>query len=305
MAKNLGAPDGLAPLLSRRYVAYLLGVSIEELLGTAEAASAMYRPFEKSKGGESGKTRTIDNPTRPLKRIQTRVKTRILDRAVLPEYVCGGVKKRSTVTNAAFHLRKPEVVKLDLRSFFPSIDAKRVHKMWKHVFGASDHVASLLTTLSTFENHLPQGSPASSAIANLVALPLSAELHEMCTRNAVAFSIYVDDIILSGECPRLLLRSVIGSVRAHGFHVKSSKIKVMTGSISQNVTGVVVNRRPSVSRARRSQLGAELLAARGRPVEITELRRLRGSVQHVKMVNPRQGRRLENLLHVVEDTPVD
>ena len=97
--------------------------------------------------------------------------------------------------------------------FFPSVKRARVEAMWRRVFGASKRVARLLSSLTTFEGHLPQGSPASNAIANLVTLPLALEIHALCSARGLVFSIYVDDITISGSGARDVVGEVIGMIR--------------------------------------------------------------------------------------------
>lgn len=293
-------PDGLGPLLSRRYLAGLLGEPPETLIDLADRAGSFYAPFDQVKRHDRSKTRRIDNPQDPLKGIQRRIKRRLLERVSLPSFIVGGVPGRSATGNANAHVGRREVVTIDIKNFFPSVKASRVFRMWRQVFRASEGNARLLTRLTTFEDHLPQGSPASNAIANLIALPVASELRELCEDRRLTFTIYVDDISISGRDARCLVPLVINRLHAHGFPVSSRKVNVMSRSATQLVTGSVVNQQLSNDRRKLSALGGRLVRAFREGIAEDELRSLEGSVRHAASVNAGQGRRLLRLLAEVQ-----
>lgn len=289
-------PEGLGPLLSRRYLAGLLGETPSTIADLAERAEIFYAPFNQPKRHDPAKTRRIDNPQDPLKAIQRRIKRRILERVPLPPFIVGGVPGRSATGNAKIHVGRREVVTIDIKDFFPPVKAARVYAMWRQVFRASEFNARLLTSLTTFDDHLPQGSPASNAIANLIALPVACEIRDLCKQRALTFTIYVDDISISGRDAQSVVRLVIDKLHAHGFAVSSRKVKVMPRSMTQSVTGSVVNEHLSNDRRKLAELSRRLI--RGLRDGITEgdLRSLEGSVRHAATVNAGQGKRLLRLL---------
>src|SRR6185436_20457188 len=73
-------------------------------------------------------------------------------------------------TNAFQHLGKHLVVRIDIQDFFSSITDRQIYSVWADKLGNSPPVASLLTTLTTYRRHLPQGAPTSTYLANLVLL---------------------------------------------------------------------------------------------------------------------------------------
>jgi RNA-directed DNA polymerase len=297
---NLTTPDGLRPLVSPNYVASLLGVRPDWLKQLASKSHAHYSPFDKVKANDPSKTRRIDNPREPLKSLQREIKTSILEKVALPDFMHGGVRRRSARSNAGPHVGRAEVLTLDIRGFFPNIGAARIRKVWKKYFCASGRVADMLTALTAFENHLPQGSPASNAIANLVALPLGYDLARICETHNLAFTIYVDDITISGKGLRPLIPLFIGALAAHGFAVSASKVKLMGPSGRQAVTGVTVNRTVSNGGKRLRHLGGALVRGLAAPPSESDLARLRGQVVQAKSVNKKQGRRLVRLYEQLE-----
>ena len=85
------------------------------------------------------------------------------------------------------------------------------------------------------------------------------------------------------------------------------KTRVMTGARRQEVTGVVVNRRPNLRREAYDMLKATLhnCARRGPAAEnwgaVPDFRaHLTGRVAHAAMVNPARGRKLRELLACID-----
>lgn len=289
----------LGPLLSRRRLGQILGVSPSDLDKIAGEAEQLYAPFWRKKRTGLGRTRRIDNPQDPLKKIQKRINQRILRTFTFPEFVTGGVRGRSALGNAAQHVGKRLVVAIDLRDFFGTVSSDRVYAMWRREFGASSRVARLLVALTTFDGRLAQGSPASNTIANIVALPLARELSAMCEAQGIRFSIYVDDMTFSGRHVRNALPSIFEAIRKHGFSVRKQKVQVMPSFRSQKVTGAIVNRLRSNGNKRLRALRSRLVQARHAPPSPSALTQLEGLVAHAARTNPAQGRRLLMLLQTM------
>ena len=65
--------------------------------------------------------------------------------------------------------------------------------------GFSPDVASVITKLTTFKGHLPQGAPTSTTLANLVFLPTGLKLNEIAKQHNLRFTIFVDDVTFSSH----------------------------------------------------------------------------------------------------------
>src|ERR1035437_4306048 len=114
--------------------------------------------------------RTLTPSIGRLKEIQTKIKDRILSNISLPENIKGGVKGYDNIANARVHLGKNYKFKTDIKQYFPSINYYRVFCMYVRN-GCSPKIASILTHLTTHNFELPQGTPTSTHIANLIFLP--------------------------------------------------------------------------------------------------------------------------------------
>lgn len=139
---------------------------------------------------------------------QRRIKNNILASITLGEGVHGGVRGRSPRSNATPHLGQPCVVNLDVRDFFPNVRHYVVYRMFRRELGFGRDVARLLTRLTTLDGQLPQGASTSTAIANVLALPIDRPISVEAERFDVRYTRFVDDITLSGSNPRPLINIV-------------------------------------------------------------------------------------------------
>ena len=127
--------------------------------------------------------------------------------------------------NAKRHFAAKFLVTIDIKSFFPSINPQQVRSVWRETLNCSPDVAYLLTGLTTCRGYLPQGAPTSTMLANLILSSFDGEIRAACDAHAVVYSSWVDDLAFSGEDPRLIIASVIATLRGAGFRVSHSKSK--------------------------------------------------------------------------------
>lgn len=245
-----------------------------------------------------------------LERVLKRIKSRILDQFPLSNAAHGGVHGRSPLTNASVHLAQPTLANIDIRKFFDNLHHEMVYRMFRHRLGFGRDVASLLTRLTTFDGRLPQGSPTSTAIANLV---LSTSIDDVLATEAerlgLRYTRFVDDISISGAAPQLMIGSCARALstlrlpihRASGGAGKAAKLKVTPRAKRQAVTGLSVNRpdRPSVARAYRDMIRASVHSLKDVPAGVerdSRVRSVRGQIAYVKRTNPGSAARLTRQL---------
>ena len=168
-------------------LAYILNISIEELYYIAENINQYYYEKKEPKLNKDGtpkykngipQYRILEPSRKPLKAIQTRIKNRILNNFELPLNIQGGVKKKDNISNAKIHQGKKYHFITDLKDFFPTINNKMIYDMFIRLNFTPD-VSRLLTILTTYHGHLPQGTPTSAHIANLVFLPIDKMLIDL------------------------------------------------------------------------------------------------------------------------------
>jgi hypothetical protein len=245
------------------------GLGVEELarrvgieLQDLRKVPVRYREFTipKRNGGE----RRIYAPEEPLKAVQRRVLRGVLGRLRAHEAANGFEAGRSIVSNAARHVGKAVVVRMDVKEFFASTNKHRVIEYFKAI-GWDDEAADLLVKLCTHKGGLPQGAPTSPRLSNLVNWRLDERLVRMAEAVAPGsvYTRYADDITFSLEADeRAAVRSLIFWTRRiakeeGGYQVhQRAKMRVIRRNDRQLVTGLVVNERVNLPRAKRRWLRA-------------------------------------------------
>lgn len=94
----------------------------------------------------------------------------------------------------------------------------------------------LLAKLLTVDGHLPTGSPVSPILSYFAHRPMFDEISDLAHNLELRFTVYVDDMCLSGD---LAIRSVLFRVRGiiakHG--LKSHKCRFFPEGVPRVVTG--------------------------------------------------------------------
>lgn len=183
------------------------------------------------------KKRTINATTGRLNNFQNIIAKKILSNIPLPPNVKGSVKGSSNIANAKAHLGKHYKFKTDIKKYFPSIGHQRVLKMFIDN-GFSNKVASLLTHITTNNFELPQGTPTSSIIANLVFVPNDLRINEYCKVNKLTHTRYVDDLVFSSHFNfKDKVLDLIQFILDDGFRIAIKKTIYTAGSLE--ITGVL------------------------------------------------------------------
>jgi hypothetical protein len=160
------------------------------------------------------KERIVFNPCKPYKEILRRINRALLQRAVLPPGVLGGVIGKSIDDMTEVHCGQEAVFSIDLKNFFPGIGSGRIFKFFKKT-GCTNNVAGILTDLVTLNDALPQGFPTSTTLANLVAYELDCQHIEHCNTFKIHRTRWIDDIVFSGRTATLKnhTSTLIGAIR--------------------------------------------------------------------------------------------
>jgi RNA-directed DNA polymerase len=228
-----------------------------------QLCKSRYRSFTVKK--KTGGDRVIHAPTRGLKSI-LRALNHVLQCVCEPHRAAMGfVPNKCIRDNAAQHIGALYVYNLDLKDFFHSFDRKRVK--WEFMlepFGLRDErepLAFLLASLCThpFEldgelrTVLPQGSPASPTITNILCRTLDRRLSGMAKRFGVKYTRYADDITFSSmtnvfrtEDFQTELKRIIEEDQL--LVINPSKTRLQTEHYRQEVTGLIVNEKVNVPR---------------------------------------------------------
>ena len=281
----------------------LLCLPIKQIKEIAKKAGSYYSPFNKPpvqrwfpKNPRVIKVRRIDHPVDPLKELQRRILNRLLEPLALPHNMKGGVKGRHLKDNIELHRNARVLVTLDIKSFFPSISNKMVYSIWRNQLNCSPYIAGLLTKLTTFERHLPQGAPTSTYLANLFLASIQDEIVLCCAENNVVFSTWVDDLAFSGSNAPHVIETAIAVLQHAGLAVSHKKLKVMRPGSRKVLNGIVMGKELNVPFKYRKDLRAGIYRLRRGQVNRRVLdkytRSMLGRIAYVLQVNPKLGERM-------------
>lgn len=231
-----------------KYLAVLINCAPQEILYLCDHIKSYYgKRIEVKTNKETGKAKTYSDGTpkqriirpsyRRLKQIQRNIKNNILARVPLPPNVYGGVKGKSNILNAAKHKGNKYILTTDLQEFFPTVTFKQIHNLFLEL-GYTDHIAHWLTKLTSIEFELPQGTPTSTHIANLVFLPFDLELTTFCASQKITYTRYVDDLTFSSQKDfQHQIPTLISLILKSEFKISRRKTKYEG---HQNITGIDV-----------------------------------------------------------------
>lgn len=205
-----------------------------------------------------------------LKKAQHYILEQILNKVTTHPKAHGCVIGKSILSNAESHVNKAVVINQDLKNFFPSITYKRIKGVFKS-FGYSEQVAVIFALLCSEpkildisllgENYfaqrgnrfLPQGSPCSPAITNVLCKNMDYRLDGIAKKYGFNYSRYVDDTTFSGDKEQFknitaVLKYSRKIIEDENFVVHPEKLRIMKRHQQQEVTGVVVNEKPNVNK---------------------------------------------------------
>lgn len=192
------------------------------------------RPFERNPPSRS---RQIDNPSKDLRWVQKRINQRLLVPICFPENIFGGIRKRSVLDNAEYHHGASLLVTIDVKHCFPSITNKHVYRIWSELLNCSPPVASLLTRLTTFERHLPQGTATSPLLANLFIWMIDKPIREACQKLGVTYSTWIDDLAFSGNLARHAIKIAAETLALYDLKISRHKVNIMGSKSEKLLTG--------------------------------------------------------------------
>jgi len=216
---------------------------------------------------KSGTDRTIHAPVKGLKSI-LRSLNFVLQCVYEPhEAATGFVLEKSIVDNAKKHEGKHYVLNMDLKDFFHSFDRKWVKYGFSYepfnLNGTKEkeELAFLLASLCTHpleidgveKTVLPQGSPTSPTLTNILCKKLDRRLTGLANRFGAEYTRYADDITFSSqhniytdeEFNKELKRIIEVDQK---LVINPKKTRLQKTGYRQEATGLIVNDKVNVHR---------------------------------------------------------
>jgi len=231
----------LYKLRNQRRLAAFLKIDLKKLYVLLDTP-CNYRVFLLGK-------RTCHDPKPTLKSIHKRLQI-LLNRIAPPEYLHSATKGRSYITNAAAHRGNKKLHKLDIRGFFDATTFKHIYDFFKNTMLCSEDVATLLTRIATYNDHLPTGSPLSPILAYFAHKPLFEQMYNEALAADVDMTCYVDDLTFSGDTlPKHVLRKAKEGIVRRGLEYHKEKrfgegaVKIVTGVALRGEEMLLPNKR--------------------------------------------------------------
>ena len=234
-------------------------------------------PKKKLKNGKT-QYRTLHAPNEELKALQKQAQIILEDVLCLHPHnaVHSYTKRRDNVTNARTHKFSKHFINIDLKDFFPSINEAFIRQellKFKEFFIINvsndkyQHLTNIELTnkikdltnlllnaiinLATYKEVLPQGSPLSPVLSNLVGFKLDYMIEHLLKSqscdNMVMYTRYADDLTFSSFKPmdlEYILDVVEFSIKSESlpFTINKEKTKYLKNTHRCYITGVKVNK---------------------------------------------------------------
>lgn len=220
---------------TQKELAELLGMSRDEL---RRNASYKEQCIVRRTEAINGKLRQLAYPVGPLRIIHEKIKYH-LNKVKQPDYLFSPRKGRGQRDNAEYHLGNNQYLNLDLKQFYPSTSHSMVKSWLRDELGMYEDVAGLLAILATVDGVVSFGSPLTPVLVSLVHRNMFDEIAIECERRGLAYSVWVDDLTVSGDfIEGELLKSIREIVARH--RLQSHKITYRSGNRPVFITGIGV-----------------------------------------------------------------
>ena len=222
-----------------------------------------YRSFEIPK--KNGGTRHINAPNNDLKYVQKMLANALYsyqkeyrESENIQQKVSHAFEKdKNIITNSIIHRNKRYVLNIDLEDYFDSFHIGRVIGYFENNrhFRFPHEVAVAIGKIACYQGKLPQGSPCSPVITNLIGENLDVKLLKLAKKYRLDYTRYADDITFSTNSARFadeqskFMEELTAVVKSAGFTINPQKTRLEYKSSQQKVTGLVVNAKVNVDRA--------------------------------------------------------
>lgn len=226
-------------ILNFDHLCLLQGRTKEYLSSVVNSPNNHYREFKIKK--RSGGERTITSPYPALLEMQYWIYNNILKTIPINPTAHGFAYKKSIITNSKIHAGQKELLKMDLKDFFPSINISRIIYVFKQL-GYPNSISFYLASICSFNESLPQGAPTSPALSNIISKKLDNRLIKLAKKFNLRYSRYADDLTFSGQrIPVKFIEYIKNIITDEGFEINESKTRLYKDRTKRIVTGISVN----------------------------------------------------------------
>jgi len=239
------------------HLTLLLGRQNSYLASVINSPTNHYTSFNLKK--RSGGLREITIPFPALLEMQYWIFHNILRNVPVHSSAHGFSHKKSIITNSKIHVDQKQLLKIDLKDFFPSINLSRIIQVFKRL-GYPNQISFYLATICSFNGYLPQGAPTSPYLSNIISFVLDKRMIALSKKFDLKYTRYADDITFSGdEIPAKFIKYVTNIVVDRGFKINQEKTRLYKNKSKRIVTGIsVIGKEIKLPRTYKRELKQEL-----------------------------------------------
>jgi len=246
-------------------LAHLLNIGTAELV--FQSLNPKYKHFSIPK--PNGKLRHIEDPIKPLKKIQGQLNDYLqavyfLHKSEAAYGFMIGVKNhknRNIISNATQHMNCRYLINVDIENFFHSITQQQVEKLFmKKPFRYKEALAISLASIVCYKGRLPMGAPTSPVVSNLFMRKLDGQLSKLSKEKNAVYTRYADDISFSSKesLEPLIIEEISAICAQSGLNLNVEKTKFYGEKDSKIVTGLYITDRLSLPRLWKSELNDQI-----------------------------------------------
>lgn len=218
--------------------------------GVVRKASYAYKSYYIPK--RSGGQRTIHHPSKELKALQRWLLHNVIAKWPVHDAAYAYREGVSIRDHAEQHVRNSFVLRMDLKNFFPSLDAEDI-QAWlgdeESIPGqdwSPDDIFYFTEIVCRF-GRLTIGAPTSPALSNSMCFDLDARLSLLAAETGTRYTRYADDLFFStserdilGGVPNAVKEVLTASTYPKGLAVRDDKTRHASKKGRRQVTGLVL-----------------------------------------------------------------
>lgn len=252
----------------------------------------------------NGKVRSLVYPEGRLRAVHERLKFHF-SKIIQPSYLMSPRKGRGQRDNAEAHLEAEQFLTLDLKQFYPSTTRQMIRDSLVAQFGMQSDVAGLIAHIATADDQACFGSPLTPVLASLVHRPMFDKIADRCAEDDLSYTVWVDDLTVSGERITGNFRKDIRGIVARS-GLKSHKLRSHTGNRPVFITGIGVVGSNLIVPRRTERRSKELWTAfryartfEEKDASATNLLSHLGGIKAVVGASSRRGQKLTNEMNSI------
>lgn len=184
---------------------YILNLSNEDKNILGDDKQEIYEEHTINKHGKERTVYTLSGEKgRRLAELQKSLTDKYLSGIKLPYPVKGYVKGESYRTFLSEHIGNKYFLRLDISSFFETINTEKFNKEFTNIIRINDNeekekAMKLIEDICFYKGVLPQGACSSPAMSNIIFSRTDQRILKYCQKLGVRYTRYADDLLFSSR----------------------------------------------------------------------------------------------------------